>query len=111
MDSEVPENNTPDLLKTLRKMTIAAFILTMIPALMLDDLGIVMALTGCLGASSIAYIAPGLIYLGLYGDTFLRIVSGLPKRGTTDTGDKDDTVEDSYYRAKQHFTTTTLKTM
>lgn len=105
IDSEVPENNTPDLLKTLRKMTFAVFILTMIPALLLDDLGIVLALTGCLGASSIAYIAPGLIYLGLYGGNFLRIVSGLPKSSVTDTGDENDTVEESYNRAKDHFVT------
>jgi len=109
IDSEVPENNTPDLLKTLRKMTFAVFILTMIPALLLDDLGIVLALTGCLGASTIAYIAPGMIFLGLHGGNFLRLVSGLPKNSATDKGDEMETVEDSYNLAKQHFITSNFK--
>jgi sodium-coupled neutral amino acid transporter 11 len=110
IDSEIPENNTPDLLRTLRKVTVAVFILTMIPALILDDLGIVLALTGCLGASSIAYIAPGLIYLGLYGNDFLRIVSGFPKSGTNYKWDDNDTSENSYDCAKKNFMTSYIRT-
>ena len=45
--------------------------MTLIPALIVNDLGPVLSLTGSLGASCIAYIGPGLVYLGINGDEFL----------------------------------------
>jgi hypothetical protein len=44
--------------------------------LIVDDLGPVLSLTGSLGASCIAYVAPGLAYLGVNGGDFLEWVSG-----------------------------------
>jgi hypothetical protein len=56
-------------------MTLAVFVMTFIPAALLDDLGIILALTGTVGATSMAYIGPGLIFLGVHGDEFLSLVS------------------------------------
>lgn len=50
----------------------------------------VLSITGSLGGSCVAYIAPGLLFLGLHGDEFLQMVSGaLDKRKADDgaTGD------------------------
>jgi len=55
-------------------VTIGLYAVSLLPALIIDDLGPVLSLTGSLGASSIAYIAPGLVYLGLNGDYFLSLV-------------------------------------
>jgi solute carrier family 38 (sodium-coupled neutral amino acid transporter), member 11 len=55
-------------------VTIALFIGTVVPALLVDDLGPVLSITGSLGASCIAYIAPGLVYLGVNGGCFLQWV-------------------------------------
>jgi amino acid permease len=58
-----------------QRMTLLVFSITMIPGLILDDLGIILALTGTIGATSMAYIGPGLIYLGVFGEEFLYVVS------------------------------------
>lgn len=52
-------------------MTFAIYIATLVPALLVDDLGPVLSITGAIGASSISYIAPGLIYLGINGEAFV----------------------------------------
>lgn len=57
------------------KMTLLVFCLTMVPGLLLHDLSIVLALTGIIGMTTMAYIGPGLIYLGIFGDEFLHVVS------------------------------------
>lgn len=67
----VPERKLLGLLGRRELWTIYLYGAALIPALIVDDLGPVLSLTGSLGASSIAYIAPGLIYLGLNGDDFL----------------------------------------
>jgi len=46
------------------RMTIAMYILALIPALIFDDLGPVLSITGSLGGSFLAYIGPGLAFLG-----------------------------------------------
>ncbi len=58
-----------------QRMTFLVFVISMIPGLILDDLGIILALTGTIGATSMAYIGPGLIYLGVFGEEFLYVVS------------------------------------
>jgi sodium-coupled neutral amino acid transporter 11 len=52
-------------------VTLCLYICTLIPALIVDDLGPVLALTGNLGASCLSFIATGLVYLGINGDEFL----------------------------------------
>ena len=66
-------------------VTIAIYICTLIPALLLDDLGPVLSLTGSLGASCLSYIATGLVYLGVNGEDFLNYLAGyLRKKGYGD---------------------------
>mmetsp|Transcript_28174 Transcript_28174/g.37479 ORF Transcript_28174/g.37479 Transcript_28174/m.37479 type:complete len:453 (-) Transcript_28174:367-1725(-) len=55
--------------------TVGLYILALIPALIVDDLGPVLSITGSVGGSCIAYIAPGLVYLGVNGDGFLSKVN------------------------------------
>jgi len=61
------------------KWTFVLYVTTLIPALIVDDLGPVLSITGSLGGSCVAYIAPGLIYLGINGTEFLQWTSSLLK--------------------------------
>ena len=55
-------------------MTLVIYLSCLIPALLVDNVGSVLAFTGTIAASSISYIGPGLVYLGVYGDEFLQKV-------------------------------------
>jgi Transmembrane amino acid transporter protein len=57
-------------------LTIVLYIGTLIPALIFHDLGPVLSLTGSLGASAVAYIGPGMVYLGINGRDFVDWVQG-----------------------------------
>eukprot|EP00578_Thalassiosira_sp_NH16_P032247 CAMPEP_0181080310 /NCGR_PEP_ID=MMETSP1071-20121207/2498_1 /TAXON_ID=35127 /ORGANISM="Thalassiosira sp., Strain NH16" /LENGTH=646 /DNA_ID=CAMNT_0023161777 /DNA_START=227 /DNA_END=2167 /DNA_ORIENTATION=+ len=52
-------------------ITLIVYFSSLIPALMVDNVGSVLAITGTIGASCLAYIGPGLIYMAVYGDKFL----------------------------------------
>ena len=65
-------------------VTLIIYICTLLPALVLKDLGPVLSITGALGASCIAYIAPGLVYIGMNGTNFIQWVGG------TSTGNDND---------------------
>lgn len=56
-------------------VTMSLYTLSVVPALIVNDLGPVLSLTGSIGASGIAYIAPGLVYLGINGDDFVAWVT------------------------------------
>lgn len=71
---QVPEAKLCGFLGRRELWTILLYIMTLVPALLVDDLGPVLSLTGSLGASSIAYIAPGLAYLGMNGQEFLAMM-------------------------------------
>ena len=58
------------------KVTVLLYLATLLPALVFDDLGPVLSITGSLGGSCIAYIAPGMVYLGVYGDEFIAYMNG-----------------------------------
>ena len=58
-------------LKRRHVITIVLYVCTLIPALALNSLGFVLSFTGAIAASSICYIAPGLIYLGVNGESFV----------------------------------------
>jgi solute carrier family 38 (sodium-coupled neutral amino acid transporter), member 11 len=66
-------------------VTILLFVASLIPALLVDDLGPVLSITGSLGASCIAYIAPGLVYLGINGGHFLQWVDGKTEEHSDET--------------------------
>jgi sodium-coupled neutral amino acid transporter 11 len=67
----VPEVKRFGILGRRELMTLGIYFATLVPALLVDDLGPVLSLTGSLGASCIAYIGPGLVYFGINGDEFL----------------------------------------
>lgn len=83
------------------KWTWFLYLTTLIPALIIDDLGPVLSITGSLGGCCLAYIAPGLVYLGINGDSFLEHVGHVLKKGLSDTGAKEwsssPTISDSAY--------------
>jgi len=53
--------------------TFGIYLLTLIPALLVSDIGPVLSITGALGGSCLAYIGPGCVYLGLNGKAFLKM--------------------------------------
>lgn len=67
----VPEAKWLGCVGRRERITLLIYILALVPALIFDDLGPVLSLTGSLGASCISYIAPGLVYLGVNGGDFL----------------------------------------
>ena len=54
--------------------TVTVYLSTLLPALIFSDIGPVLSLTGAVGGGCIAYIGPGLVYLGVNGEAFLSIV-------------------------------------
>jgi sodium-coupled neutral amino acid transporter 11 len=72
----MPERKFLGLLGRRELITLALYGMALAPALVVDDLGPVLSLTGSLGASCIAYIAPGLAYLGVNGADFLNKTMG-----------------------------------
>ena len=56
----------------VKSITLGLYVLTLIPALIFDDLGPVLSITGALGGSCISYIAPGFVVLGVNGEAFLK---------------------------------------
>jgi hypothetical protein len=55
--------------------TFVIYLATLVPALFINDLGPVLSITGAIGGCSLAYIGPGLAYLGVHGDAFLAYVA------------------------------------
>lgn len=54
--------------------TIALYLSVLIPALHYDDVGIVLSFTGTVSATSLSYIGPGLLFIGVHGEEFLDLV-------------------------------------
>ena len=76
------ENREDDdsFLGTRHRISLLIYIATLIPALIFDDLGPVLSITGSLGGSCIAYIAPGMAYLGIYGEEFIALTKIICKK-------------------------------
>jgi len=55
-------------------LTFVLYICALVPALICNDLGTVLALTGAVAGSCLSYLGPGIAYLGVHGKLFLRIV-------------------------------------
>jgi len=72
--------------------TLAIYIMTLFPALIVDDLGPVLSITGSLGGGCIAYMGPGLVYLGVNGDAFLSYARGLLGMHESDTNSGGDNI-------------------
>jgi len=56
-------------------VTLSLYIMSLLPALLFDSLGPVLAVTGAIGGSSLSYIGPGCCYLGIHGSEFLDMIS------------------------------------
>jgi Transmembrane amino acid transporter protein len=54
-------------------LTIVLYLSAVIPASIFSNLGTVLASTGAVGGSCLAYIGPGAIYLGIHGGRFLEL--------------------------------------
>jgi sodium-coupled neutral amino acid transporter 11 len=55
-------------------LTVILYLLAVVPAAAFEDLGPVLAITGAVGGSCLAYIGPGVVYLGIHGGRFLELV-------------------------------------
>ena len=74
--------------------TVAIYVITMVPALLTEDVGNVLAISGTIGASCLAYIGPGLIYMAVYGEEFLSLVDetwGVRSSSSSATADDNNT--------------------
>jgi hypothetical protein len=58
-------------------LTFVLYIFAILPALLFKDIGVVLAATGAVGGSSLSYLGPGMVYLGIHGNMFLEIASRL----------------------------------
>jgi sodium-coupled neutral amino acid transporter 11 len=55
-------------------LTFAVYMLTLLPALLLQNLGAVLSVTGSVAGSSLSYICPGLSFLSIHGAEFKKLV-------------------------------------
>lgn len=55
-------------------VTIVLYLSALLPALKCDDVGLVLSLTGTVAATTLTYIMPGMLFLGVHGQTFLDLV-------------------------------------
>jgi sodium-coupled neutral amino acid transporter 11 len=56
-------------------LTMALYMVTLLPALLLQNLGSVLSVTGSVAASALSYICPGASYLAVHGAEFKKLVS------------------------------------
>ena len=75
------------------KWTLALFISTLIPALIVDDVGPVLSITGSVGGCCLAYISPGLVYLGVNGEYFLEYVGSKLEKDDKEVAVTDSGIE------------------
>mmetsp|Transcript_14555 Transcript_14555/g.31064 ORF Transcript_14555/g.31064 Transcript_14555/m.31064 type:complete len:266 (-) Transcript_14555:111-908(-) len=54
--------------------TIALYISVLIPAIYCSDVGLVLAWTGTVAATTLSYILPGVLFIGVHGEEFLDLV-------------------------------------
>lgn len=80
-------------------VTLGIYLGTLLPALVVDDLGPILSLTGSLGASFVAYIAVGFLYLGINGDDFLLYCSEMLEGKTQGLSMEEQTADmDSIFK-------------
>lgn len=54
-------------------LTLILYVIAVVPAALCQNVGTVLAASGAVGASSLAYIGPGATYLGIHGARFLEL--------------------------------------
>ena len=55
-------------------VTILLYTSVLIPALNYSDVGLILSLTGTIAATSLAYLLPGSLFIGVHGEEFLDLV-------------------------------------
>ena len=55
-------------------LTVALYISAIVPAILYEDVGTVLAITGAVGGSCLSYLGPGAVFLGIHGKEFLDMV-------------------------------------
>jgi len=56
-------------------LTLALYVAAIVPAILFQDLGTVLAVTGAVGGSCLSYLGPGAAFLGIHGKLFLTNVA------------------------------------
>ena len=81
MDGQITDPSTGEVIKQPKTLgvlsrrhlwTFVIYVATLVPALIVNDLGPVLSITGAIGGCSLAYIGPGLAYLGVHGEAILE---------------------------------------
>jgi len=55
-------------------LTLFLYLTALIPAVIFEDLGSVLSVTGAIGGSSLSYIGPGAVYLAVHGEDILKLI-------------------------------------
>jgi len=84
-------------------LTLALYLLALVPALAFENLGNVLSFTGAIGGSSLCYIGPGLIYIGVHGQQCCTIIERYwpkykHKKNTTTTTTTTTTTDEEQER-------------
>jgi len=79
------------VLNRRQQVTLLIYVVTLIPALLVEDLGPVLSITGAIGGCALAYIGPGLAYLGIHGDDFLQRLANVILSMNTKTNTNTNT--------------------
>jgi len=94
LDGPIDENGNPkkEFFCFSRRfaVTIGIYVVTLIPALIVDDLGPVLSITGSLGGSMLSYMAPGMVYLGVNGEHFMEWTNNMLDTHRSKRGKKLD---------------------
>jgi len=75
-------------------LTVVLYLSAVIPAAVFQDLGGVLAVSGSIGGSTLSYIGPGMVYIGIHGGRFLELTERyfgrdfLPNTGGDDDHDE-----------------------
>jgi sodium-coupled neutral amino acid transporter 11 len=56
-------------------LTLALYVFALVPALLFENLGTVLAATGAVGGSCLSYLGPGAVFIGIHGRYFLLKVA------------------------------------
>jgi len=56
-------------------VTLFLYLTALMPAIIFEDLGSVLSVTGAIGGSSLSYIGPGAVYLAVHGKDILKLIN------------------------------------
>jgi len=88
-------------------LTLIIYFSSLIPAMFVVSVADVLALTGAIAGSSLSYIGPGMIYLAVYGDEFLKKVEEVWGKDEGNAGPPERDVESSRLLTRQQPNETT----